>query len=57
MGPPLIKGDFASGKILKNFMLGGFPGGMLPRLNVAVVDVREVASAHLQAIKRDEAQN
>lgn len=54
-GPSLIGGGFTSGKIIEMFMTNSFPGGV-PRLNLPCVDVREVAKAHIESIKRDQAQ-
>lgn len=51
----MIKGNFSSGKIVSMFMNNALPGG-IPVIAFAVVDVREVAEAHMQCIKRDEAQ-
>ena len=53
-GPSLIKTDFASAEVIRLFMKGKLPGGC-PVIQIPVVDVREVAQAHLQCIKRDEA--
>ena len=55
VGPTLIKGDFSSGKVINMFMNNNLPGGV-PQISFGTVDVREVAMAHLQCIKRDEAQ-
>ncbi len=41
MGPTLIPGDFASAKIITQILTGAIPG--LPRVKIAVVDVRECA--------------
>lgn len=45
LGPPLVQGDFYSGFHLKNMLLGLWPG--VPKVMMAVVDVRNVAYAHL----------
>jgi nucleoside-diphosphate-sugar epimerase len=45
LGPPLVEGDFYSGFHLKNMLLGLWPG--VPKVMMAVVDVRNVAHAHL----------
>lgn len=37
-------------------MNGSIPGGKLPKTHVSLVDVREVATAHVRCIERDEAQ-
>ena len=54
IGPTLIPGDFSSGKVAGLFMNDNLPGG-IPQIAFATVDVREVAEAHVQCIKRDEA--
>lgn len=41
LGPPLIKGDYSSGNYLKMLLQGKMPA--LPRIKLAIVDVREVA--------------
>lgn len=55
MGPSLITGDFSSGQIVMNFLSGKFPG--MPKIMMPIVDVRDVARAHLQAILIDDAKN
>ena len=55
VGPTMVPGDFTSGRILSMFMNNQLPGG-IPRIAMSIVDVREVAEAHVQCIKRDEAQ-
>jgi dihydroflavonol-4-reductase len=55
LGPSLITGDFSSGQIVIKLLSGKFPG--MPKLMMPIVDVRDVAHAHLQAIKIDEANN
>ena len=55
LGPTMVKTEFSSGKILNMFLNDNMPGGV-PRIQFGLVDVREVAEAHLQCIKRDEAQ-
>lgn len=54
-GPSLIPGDFASGLFINRIMSGAYPG--MPKIHFAIVDVREVAKAHLQGIKVPEARN
>ena len=54
-GPYYLTGEFSSGEYMKMFMLGEAPA--LPRLMNSVVDVRDAAFAHLQAIKVPEAKN
>lgn len=53
LGPSFIKSDFSSGELIARFMSGKVPG--MPKIMLAVVDVREVAQAHLEAILRPEA--
>ncbi len=45
LGPSLIPGDFTSGAIIQKMMSGAYPG--MPKVQMAIVDVREVAFAHL----------
>lgn len=54
-GPTLVNSHFASSEILALFMNDKLPGGC-PQIAMACVDVREVAQAHVNCIKRDEAQ-
>ena len=42
MGPPLVKTDFTSGKIMKLFLENNMPGG-IPAIQFPIVDVRDVA--------------
>lgn len=55
LGPSLIGGDFTSGHIIQELMSGKFPG--MPKIMFGFVDVRDVAMAHLQALKVKEASN
>ena len=48
IGPVLVKSPFTSEEIIWKFMLGKFPG--LPKMNMALVDVRSCAVAHLKAL-------
>ena len=54
-GPPIVFSDFSSAFYMKLMMLGLMPG--LPKIMFPVVDVRNVAEAHLNAIKIEEAKN
>ena len=54
IGPTLVGGGFASGEAIRKFMTGEFPA--LPYVHMPVVDVRDVAKAHVRAIMLDEAQ-
>lgn len=36
---------------------GDFKGGAVPKISIGFVDVREVAQAHLEALKREEVVN
>lgn len=56
IGPTKVAKGFASGKIMDLFMNGTLPGGRLPQIMAGLVDVREVATAHVRCIERDEAQ-
>ena len=53
LGPILCGPGFASGRAIEAVVNGEYPG--LPRVSFPVVDVREVAQAHLQAVKLPEA--
>ena len=53
LGPNLNEATFTSGDFLKGVLLGTQPG--LPRVHMPMVDVREVADAHLFAILKPEA--
>ena len=55
MGPSLITGDFSSGQVIMKLLSGKFPG--MPKIMMPIVDVRNCAEAHLQALKVDEAKN
>lgn len=48
-GPNLVKANFSSGDIVKKFLLKEMPGA--PLVNMGVVDVRNVAQAHLEALR------
>ena len=54
MGPAHHTLDFASGEVMRGRMTSSAP---VPRLKWGMVDVRDVAKAHLQAIKVDAAKN
>lgn len=53
IGPNLNSAQFSSGDIINKFMLGDFPA--IPDMSMALVDVRNCAEAHLQALKVKEA--
>lgn len=55
IGPPLIGPGFASGDLVGKIMMGKYPG--MPKIKMGSVDVREVAQAHLNGVKVDEAKN
>jgi nucleoside-diphosphate-sugar epimerase len=55
LGPNFNECQFSSGDIIKKLMLGKFPG--LPKVLFPLVDVRNVAQAHLQGILVPEAAN
>lgn len=55
-GPSIVtNGDFSSGLMVNQFMSNFYPA--LPKVQMGVVDVRECAHAHLQALKVPEAAN
>lgn len=45
LGPSFIGAGFTSGEIISKFLEGEYPG--VPRVMISLVDVREVAEAHL----------
>ena len=45
LGPPLTHSEFASGLTISTIMSGKYPG--LPKIAIPMVDVRDVAYAHL----------
>ena len=49
LGPNIIDGSFTSSLVIKRLMSGKIPGAA--KLMFGIVDVRDVALAHLQAIK------
>ena len=59
INPVLVTGPLLSGThgasvgLIKRMLSGGFPA--LPRTGFGVVDVRDVATAHVEAMERDEA--
>ena len=55
IGPHLNGGQFASADIIKNFMLGQYDG--LVECNIPLVDVRDVAEVHLNAVYDESAAN
>ena len=55
MGPPIRKDDCTSVGFVKKLMLGQMP--MIMSSHCCAVDVRDVAQAHLLAIKKEEAAN
>ena len=46
MGKTMVKGEFASAKIINYFLNDAIPGG-IPLVKFALVDVEDVAKAHL----------
>ena len=54
-GPTLIPGIFSSSNSCKMLLMGVMPA--LPKVMFPIVDVRDVAQAHLNAIKVPEARN
>ena len=55
LGPILCGPGFASGRAIEAVVTGEYPG--LPRVSFPIVDVREVALAHLRAVQLPEAKN
>jgi nucleoside-diphosphate-sugar epimerase len=55
LGPSLITTDFTSGQVIKLIMTGKYPG--MPKIQMPIVDVRDTAFAHLQAVKVAAAKN
>lgn len=55
LGPNLIEASFTSGDAIKKMLMGEFPG--MPKSIMPCVDVRDCALAHLNAIKKPEADN
>ena len=45
LGPNIVNNDFTSGVVIQKIMSGAFPG--MPKIMFPIVDVREVAFAHL----------
>lgn len=54
-GPTKVADGFSSGKIIKMVLNREFPSN--PKMSLGVVDVREVAEAHVKAITVEEAAN
>lgn len=52
LGPPLGASDGTSSRVVERVLSGKDP--MLPRLGFTVVDVRDVAEAHIRALERPE---
>ena len=48
LGPILVKSPFTSEEIIYSIMIGKYPA--LPNIYMPVVDVRDVAAAHLRAL-------
>ncbi len=55
LGPALIASDFTSGVFIQKVMSGAFPG--MPKVQCCIVDVRDVALAHLRSITVPEAKD
>ena len=51
----MINGDFTSGILINKIMRGLYPG--MPVIMMPIVDVRDVALAHLNGLKIEEAKN
>ena len=57
MGPAMVGRGFSSGEIMQSIASGSFNQLGLPRKHLCLVDVREVAQAHMNAIKIEQAAN
>lgn len=55
VGPSLCGPGFTSQKIIADLVNGKYPG--LPKITMGIVDVREVAEAHLKALEVEAAAN
>jgi nucleoside-diphosphate-sugar epimerase len=55
LGPAFVGAGFSSGELINNLISSKYPA--LPKTHLPVVDVRECAVAHLEALKRPEAAN
>ena len=53
IGPTLVGGSFTSGLLLQKIMTGEIP--KFPKISFGLVDVRNVAEAHVKALQKDEA--
>ena len=51
LGPAIVKTDFTSGELIKQFMTNKLIG--IPKINFACVDVRDCARAHVLAMESD----
>jgi len=52
LGPVMVTTDFTSGEIIRQILIGTLFG--IPKINYPIVDVRDVALAHLKAIELPE---
>lgn len=52
-GPSIVNTDFASGDMIRQIITGELLA--IPRLHMAIVDVRDVARAHIKAMETDAA--
>ncbi len=55
LGPAFVGAGFTSGEIIADTINGKYPG--VPKFSCPIVDVRDCARAHLNAIKIPEAAN
>jgi uncharacterized protein YbjT (DUF2867 family) len=55
LGPSFIGAGFTSGDVIAKLMNRSYPG--LPKIQLPIVDVRECAQAHYEAVKRPDAAN
>ncbi|CAK9025940.1 Phenylacetaldehyde reductase (2-phenylethanol synthase), partial [Durusdinium trenchii] len=55
VGPPLSNASATSHDIVRRILKAEFPLGRMPNVAMSLVDVRDVADAHVQALERPEA--
>mmetsp|Transcript_1903 Transcript_1903/g.3302 ORF Transcript_1903/g.3302 Transcript_1903/m.3302 type:complete len:103 (+) Transcript_1903:728-1036(+) len=55
MGKTLVNNQFSSADIVKTMLMGGLP--KVPNVDIPIVDVENVAQAHLNALKMPDTDN
>jgi len=55
LGPPWLNSDFTSSYVIKRIIMNDIPG--IPKVSFPIVDVRDVALAHVNALERLEETN